>query len=243
MFALAYAGEFARARSLYAEALHTSEARGERWVRAYVLWATGITEWRAGEFVTARAAVRGALELQPEFQDRICAGVTIELLGWIDAAEGEFERAAQLVGAARAVWADVGTEIASFGVHLHADSVATAHAIREHLGEQRFDAILARSRGLSIDAAIALALDTSPAAAAPVAEEPSPLTAREQEIAALIAEGLSNKAIATSLVVSPRTVDGHLERIFRKLDLSPGRNSPRGSPCAVEHPRWGDAVG
>ena len=95
-------------------------------MRAYVMWATGITEWRAGEFVTARAAVRGALELQPEFQDRICAGVTIELLGWIDAAEGEFERAAQLVGAARAVWADVGTEIASFGVHLHADSVAAA---------------------------------------------------------------------------------------------------------------------
>ena len=129
-------------------------------------WATGITEWRAGEFVTARAAVRGALELQPEFQDRICAGVTIELLGWIDAAEGEFEHAAQLVGAARAVWADVGTEIASFGVHLHADSVAAAAAIREHLGEQRFDAILARSRGLSIDEAIALALDT-PAAARP----------------------------------------------------------------------------
>ena len=144
MFTLAYAGEFARARTLCAEALRTSEARGERWVRAYVMWATGITEWRAGEFDTARAAVRGALELQPEFQDRICAGVTIELLGWIDAAEGEFERAAQLVGAARAVWADVGTEIASFGVHLHADSVATARAIREHLGEQRFDAILAR---------------------------------------------------------------------------------------------------
>ena len=188
-------------------------------MRAYVMWATGITEWRAGEFVTARSAVRGALELQPDFQDRICAGVTIELLGWIDAAEGEFERAAQIVGAARAVWADVGTEIASFGVHLHADSVATARAIREHLGEQRFDAILARSRGLSIDEAIALALDT-PAAEAPAAEEPSPLTAREQEIAALIAEGLSNKAIATSLVVSPRTVDGHLERIFRKLDLT-----------------------
>ena len=74
-------------------------------------------------------------------------------------------------------------------------------------------------RARTLDEAIALALDT-PASEAPAAEEPSPLTAREQEIAALIAEGLSNKAIATSLVVSPRTVDGHLERIFRKLDLT-----------------------
>ena len=145
--------------------------------------------------------------------------MTIELLGWIDAAEGEFEHAAQLIGAARTVWADVGTEIASFGLHLGADSVAAVRATCDHLGEQRFDAIIARARGLSIDEAIALALDT-PAPTATERDEPSPLTARELQIAALIAEGLSNKAIATSLVVSPRTVDGHLERIFRKLDLT-----------------------
>ena len=189
-------------------------------MRAYVMWATGITEWRAGEFVTARAAVRGALELQPEFQDRICAGVTIELLGWIDAAEGEFERAAQLVGAARAVWADVGTEIASFGVHLHADSVAAAARDPRAPGRAalRRDP-RARPAGCR-STRPSRSRSTRRLPAAPAADEPSPLTAREQEIAALIAEGLSNKAIATSLVVSPRTVDGHLERIFRKLDLT-----------------------
>jgi predicted ATPase/DNA-binding CsgD family transcriptional regulator len=217
--ALAYAGEITRARSVYAEALCTSEQRGERWVRAYVLWVTGITEWRAGDFEAARTAARGALELQPEFHDHICAGVAIELLGWIDAAEDRCSRAAELIGAARAVWAAVGTEIASFGSYLKADSLAAEAATRAQLGDQRFDAIVARGRGLSIDQAIAVALDV-PAAAATEAGEPSPLTAREQEIAALIADGLSNKAIATSLVVSPRTVDGHLERIFRKLDLT-----------------------
>src|SRR4051794_4295819 len=217
--ALAYAGELSRARTIYAEALRTSEARGERWVRAYVLWVTGITEWRAGDFETARAAARSALELQPEFRDHICAGVATELLGWIDAAEGEFAHAARMIGAARAVWADVGTEIASFGSYLKADSLAAVQATRTDLGDQRFDAIVARARRLSIDEAIALALDT-PAPVTTDLDEPSPLTARELQIAALIAEGLSNKAIATSLVVSPRTVDGHLERIFRKLDLT-----------------------
>ena len=45
----------------------------------------------------------------------------------------------------------------------------------------------------------------------------SPLTKRELEIAALIAEGLSNRAVAEHLVISPRTVDGHVERILAKL--------------------------
>jgi DNA-binding NarL/FixJ family response regulator len=48
----------------------------------------------------------------------------------------------------------------------------------------------------------------------------SPLTKRESQIADLVAEGLSNRAIAESLVLSPRTVDGHVERILPKLEFS-----------------------
>jgi DNA-binding NarL/FixJ family response regulator len=36
-------------------------------------------------------------------------------------------------------------------------------------------------------------------------------------VAQLLAEGLTNKEIAGSLVVSPRTVDGHVEHILAKL--------------------------
>ncbi|WP_338422500.1 response regulator transcription factor [Amycolatopsis camponoti] len=46
------------------------------------------------------------------------------------------------------------------------------------------------------------------------------MTSREAEIAALIARGHTNKAIAAELTISPRTVDGHVERIFRKLDFT-----------------------
>ncbi|EKT78249.1 LuxR family transcriptional regulator [Rhodococcus opacus M213] len=35
-----------------------------------------------------------------------------------------------------------------------------------------------------------------------------------------MAEGLSNRAIAESLVLSPRTIDGHVERILTKLDFT-----------------------
>ncbi len=46
------------------------------------------------------------------------------------------------------------------------------------------------------------------------------LTPREREIALLAVDGRSNRAIAQHLVVSTRTVEGHLYRIFAKLDIA-----------------------
>ncbi|HTZ55568.1 MAG TPA: response regulator transcription factor [Candidatus Acidoferrum sp.] len=45
------------------------------------------------------------------------------------------------------------------------------------------------------------------------------LTARESEILALLVEGLSNKEIAQRLVVSPRTIETHVERVLGKLEV------------------------
>jgi DNA-binding NarL/FixJ family response regulator len=43
------------------------------------------------------------------------------------------------------------------------------------------------------------------------------LTAREQEVVRLVARGMSNKAIAHLLGISPRTVEGHLNHVFEKV--------------------------
>jgi serine/threonine-protein kinase len=53
------------------------------------------------------------------------------------------------------------------------------------------------------------------------------LTDREREVLALVAEGMSNQAIARRIVVTERTVEAHVTQIFRKLDLADSPDSHR----------------
>jgi DNA-binding NarL/FixJ family response regulator len=45
------------------------------------------------------------------------------------------------------------------------------------------------------------------------------LTAREMQVAQLVARGRSNAEIALELGIKPRTVDAHLQKIYAKLDV------------------------
>jgi DNA-binding NarL/FixJ family response regulator len=60
--------------------------------------------------------------------------------------------------------------------------------------------------------------ETAPASPTPISEG-GPLTAREVEVLRLMAEGLSNRDIASRLVISEATVKTHVNNIFGKLDL------------------------
>jgi DNA-binding CsgD family transcriptional regulator len=52
------------------------------------------------------------------------------------------------------------------------------------------------------------------------ADELAKLTRRQQEVAACVAEGLTNEQIAQRLVLTPGTVANHMEAILRRLGLS-----------------------
>ena len=100
------------------------------------------------------------------------------------------------------------------------------------LGQQRLDAAWAAGRALSLEQAIEYGL-TAPAARrgpAPQAPVPpastvngqadSPLTARELEVALLLARGLTNRQIADELVIAERTASTHVTHILTKLGFS-----------------------
>lgn len=53
------------------------------------------------------------------------------------------------------------------------------------------------------------------------------LTTREREVLELMAQGLSNRGICEKLVISPKTVETHVNSIFLKLDLMPAQDEHR----------------
>jgi ATP/maltotriose-dependent transcriptional regulator MalT len=112
-----------------------------------------------------------------------------------------------LLDAAADRFADMGA------VALAADAAAQAareHARTAHRGKELESS--ARAHALASQGEI-----RTPAVAA--AARPLPITDREREIAMLVAAGLSNHQIADRLIVSVRTVEGHLYRIFAKLGI------------------------
>jgi DNA-binding NarL/FixJ family response regulator len=61
---------------------------------------------------------------------------------------------------------------------------------------------------------------------------PGNLTPREVEVLRLAVRGLSNKQIASALVVTPKTVGNHIEHIYTKIGVS---NRVAASRFAMEH--------
>ena len=65
------------------------------------------------------------------------------------------------------------------------------------------------------------------------------LTGREKEVLGLVAEGLSNKAIAARLFVTERTVEAHVKQIFAKLRLEANPESHRRVLAVLSYLRAG----
>jgi len=68
------------------------------------------------------------------------------------------------------------------------------------------------------------------------------LTGREREVLGLVAEGLSNRAIARRLFVTERTVEAHVKQIFQKLGLEARPESHRRVLAVLAYLRAGDAM-
>ena len=109
------------------------------------------------------------------------------------------------------------------------------------LGEAAFAAAWAEGQALTLEQALeeALTIEAVPLVAAqaqstyrPEEQMPDGLTAREREIAALVARGLTNRQIAAELFISERTAGTHVANILGKLGFT---SRAQVAAWAVEH--------
>jgi len=220
--AMAAAGRLADARRLALEGLDASELAGNEFGRGNVSTLLGILDWLAGDAQTAEARLKEAVRILDRVGHRWGMGTSLEALAWVARSSERPERAALLLGASAAVWHEIGSVVPPYW-RAHHDGCEAA--TRAALGEARYRARWQEGYALTRDQAAAAALedqDTAPAArpsTAGAADDAFELSARELEVARLVADGLSNPAIAAALFVSVATVKTHVSHILAKLGL------------------------
>ncbi|MGW8554625.1 ATP-binding protein [Streptomyces tubercidicus] len=213
-------GQRERGLALIQEAVDLTARRGEVIWRSWALLALSFVELDH-DLAQAEAAAREALNLRRRVSAKFLMAFAFEMLAWVSERQGRHVRAATLSGAATTMWRAVGTSPDYFhpvGVahHQHIGRIRTA------MGDDRYHTAFQRGCDLSEQAAVDYALETATAAdqQRQVSGDEADLTPRESQIAKLVSEGLTNREIATRLVIAPRTAEGHVQRILTKLGFS-----------------------
>lgn len=171
----------------------------------------------------AADAGQGAIELMAlhaaaRFGDRDCLPRLIAVAERIGGplavadrchATGLLNRDAEMVFSASREFERVGAAVSA------ADAAAQAAALFESAGMRRqaVEAAASASR-------LAGACGGLQTPALRTAARPLPLSGREREVAELVSHGLTNREIAERMTVSLRTVEGHLYRIFQRLNVT-----------------------
>ncbi|HEX6509840.1 MAG TPA: LuxR C-terminal-related transcriptional regulator [Chloroflexota bacterium] len=191
-------GDTARAVALLHQGRETSSRLQDR--RLLLLVSDMVVSWLAGE----QAAPRGYPPRVPE-QLTVLLGAADAMADTIDAVPGGWRKAGMPQAAAE---------------------------LQAHLGTERFEKALGEGRSLSfsqISELVSLVLNEvgeGSAGAESTQREPGGaqrrhflLSAREEEVLRLVADGLTNKEIARQLIITESTVKTHVSSLFNKLGV------------------------
>jgi predicted ATPase/DNA-binding CsgD family transcriptional regulator len=188
-----------------------------------------------GDFAAARASYEESLEqaLKGGFKEEVASG--LEGLAGVVAAQGALIWAAHLWGTATSVREAIGVPMPPLE---RADYEHAVAGTRLRLGEKAWALAWEEGQAMTPEQALAFQAELPASTqATPLPLRSSPaypdgLTAREVEVLQSVSQGLTDAQVADKLVISPRTVQGHLRSIYNKINVSSRSAATR---YAVEH--------
>jgi DNA-binding CsgD family transcriptional regulator/tetratricopeptide (TPR) repeat protein len=211
-------GQYERAASLLEQGLALNRAHDDKWGTGTVLGSLGWMALRQRDFKRTRELLGESLSLRIETGDQSGIAWCLEKLADAAHLQGRPKMAAKIFGAATALRAPIGAAVDPVD---RADHERLIAELRSTLGDSAFTASWAMGEALSLREAIDEALAGPGESIKPTVrvdkEKYRGLTAREREVAVLIAQGRANRDIAEALVVELKTVEAHVTRILNKL--------------------------
>jgi non-specific serine/threonine protein kinase len=213
------AGDTARGEEALQESLAIRRELNDRPAVAASLTALARAAAHQGDHRAANSLLAEALTISRELGANPIVAEAIDELARLALASQKAEQAARLFGAAASFRKATGAVLSSTA---EAALEHDAAAARATLGEEQYAAAWAAGGMLSREAVVAQAvavLSISPLStrSAPPTDPAYPLTAREAQVAVLIARGKTNRDIAEELVIAEGTTERHVANILGKL--------------------------
>ena len=211
-----FAGDVEAATSASLDGIRLSRQAGDLYTLKVWLLNLGTAALVAGDLDAAAPLLAEALQIAHRLDDRVQLAYLLDAAGCLQAASGNAQVAAQLLGAGEAMRIGAGAQVMPFLAPLVERAAAAARAA---LGGSRYQAARDAGARLDRDAAVRLALGRPESVVAKRSGRAGrgPLSQREEEVAQLVADGLTNKEIGARLFISEHTVDSHVRGILNKL--------------------------
>ncbi len=212
-------GDLEAAEARLKEALTIATDNGDRAGAGLVLRTLGTVARLGGDYQRCTSLYLEALDLAVVTGDVGGVADSLDALAALATGQDRAEHAARLFGAADSLRRACGAlRPRANGFNRDTDP----DAVRAAVDGADFDQAFAEGAALSLEDAVALAANSRGGPRRPATGWAS-LTATEVQVVDLVAEGLTNPEVASRMCVSPRTVQSHLVRIFRKVGIGSRR--------------------